>query len=159
MPPVCHSIVAPVMRAITVIRAVAWIGVVVAGWSMNLVWGPDPAVGKGPPAHWERWVVGATLLGVIAAMVLSIAGRKEQPPSWRSRGVALAAALSGIAIALLLLRNARASGFAHLIAGDGWPWLAAGTGVTLAAAIAALFLRPAQRVSRKSRGRKRAAGR
>ena len=49
---------------VTIARAVAWIGVLIVFWSMNVQWGDDADAGKGPPIQFKRYVVGAILLGL-----------------------------------------------------------------------------------------------
>ena len=131
------------MSLLSVIRALAWIGVVLAGWSLNLRWGRDPRVGSGPPGQWERHVVGVALLCALAALLLSFAKRRRIP--WARAG-ASAASIAALAIALSLHTDASDAGFDHLVAGPGWPWLVGGAGLTLAAALASwLAAGPARR--------------
>lgn len=140
------------MRPITVIRAIAWIGVAVAGTSLMVRWGTDQAVGSGPPAQWEREVVGAALLAGIAAVLLMLperAGRQR----WFTRGLAAAAAAGALWIALVLRSSALGTGFTDLIAGSGWTWLMAGGALSLVAAVASLLL-PAKKRKVKVGGKK-----
>jgi len=126
------------MRPITFIRAVALVGVVVAGWSMTLRWGD---IGKGPPAQWERQVVGAVVLSVVCALCLAFMGMPGTRRSWIARGVAAAASAGAVLIAIVLRQDAVGSGFPQLLAGAGWTWLLAGCGLGLAAAVAALSVK------------------
>lgn len=128
---------------LTFVRAVAWFGVFIVFWSLNVRWGTDVNVNIGPPGQWERHVVGSGLLALIAALALSISGRRGNPPSWKARGIALAAGVLIIVIALLL-RSRAMSGFEDLIAGAGWTWLLSGGGFVLSAATLAMALTPAE---------------
>jgi hypothetical protein len=127
---------------LTLIRAVAWFGVFVVFWSLNVRWGTDLNVDTGPPGQWERHVVGAGLLAFVAALALSVSGRRGNPPNWTARGIALGAGVLIVAIALLL-RSRAMSGFEDLIAGAGWTWMLSGGGFVLAAATLAMSLKPA----------------
>ena len=129
---------------LTFARAVAWFGVVVVFWSLNVRWGTDADVGAGPPGQWERQVVGAGMLALIAAISLSASGRKGNPPSWRARAVAFAAAVLILVIAMLLRRSALGGiTGADLIDGPGWTWLLSGGGFVLGATTMTLALNPA----------------
>jgi hypothetical protein len=130
---------------LTLIRAVAWFGVFVVFWSLNVRWGTDINVGVGPPGQWERHVVGSGLLAMVAALALSFSGRRGNPPSWTARGIALGAGALIVAIALLL-RSRALSGFEDLIAGPGWTWLLSGGGFVLAASTLAMSLKPADAI-------------
>ncbi len=136
---------------LTVVRAIAWFGVVVVFWSLNVRWGTDLDVDTGPPGQWERHVVGAALLALVAAMALSVSGRRGNPPSWLARGIALGGALS-IALIGLYLRHDAVTGItgADLIGGPGWTWMFSGGGFVLSAAVLALALKPAETNKQKA---------
>jgi hypothetical protein len=139
---------------LTFARAVAWFGVVVVFWSLNVRWGTDADVGAGPPGHWERQVVGAGMLAIIAAMSLSASGRKGKPPSWRARGVAFTSAVLILVIAMLLRSNAMGGiTGADLIEGPGWTWLLSGGGFVLGATTMTLAIGPPGSSSAKSAGK------
>jgi len=144
---------------LTLIRALAWFGAFIVFWSLNVRWGTDINVGNGPPGQWERHVVGAGLLALVAALALSVSGRRGKPPSWTARGIALGAGVLIIAIALLL-RSRALSGFEDLIAGAGWTWMLSGGGFVLAAATLAMALKPADaaRADHANRGGEGASG-
>lgn len=147
-----------VMRPITAIRAVAWIAAVIAGYSLAVRWGTDPDVRSGPPAHWERHVVGAVVLAFFAAVLLmfSKAGGRQ---AWLTRGLAAAAAMGTVGIALSLRSTAHSTGFPDLVDGPGWTWLVAGGAVATIAAAVSLLLPAKKRVvkvgSKKARRRRR----
>ncbi len=129
------------MRPITLLRAVAWLGLAVVAWSLNIRWGVDPNVPTGPPAQWQRHVVGAGLLALIAAVALSASGRKGNPPSNVARGIAVGAALLIAVLGLVVRSSATSSGFEHLLQGSGYRWMFSGGGLVLGAAIGAFALR------------------
>jgi hypothetical protein len=143
------------MRSLTIVRGIALIGLLVAGWSMMVRWGD---IGKGPPAQWERQVVGALLLCLIALVSLASMGQPGSRRSKIARAVAVLAALGAVGLALFLRKDASDSGFTNLLTGPGWTWLVAGTGLCLAAAVGALPAHaapPASRDSPKGRRRRR----
>lgn len=126
-------------------RALAWLGTTIVFWSLNLRWGTDLALPNGPPAQWHRLVVGAGLLAAIAALAISVAGRKHTPPSWLARGIALAGGLLVVGLGLRLRSRAVEVGFEdYLLGGQGWTWLMAGGGLVLGAVIGTLGLKPGQ---------------
>jgi hypothetical protein len=120
------------MRPITILRAAAWVAVAVVGWALNVRWGADVRLGPGPPAMWQRHVVGALMLAMVTAMSVSVSGRGHRPPAWIARGIALAAALGVVWLAIAIRRGAPPSA----IGGPGWSWLL--TGALLAASAAAV---------------------
>jgi hypothetical protein len=138
------------MNILTLIRVVAWFGVFIVFWSLNVKWGTDPNIGNsGPPGNWERQVVGSGLLAFIGAIALTFSGRGGNPPSWRARSIALGAAVLIIVIAMLLRREALAAiTGADPIAGPGWAWLLAGGGFLLSASTFAMALTTRRRGSR-----------
>lgn len=142
------------MRAITLFRALAWFGVAVVFWSLNLRWGSSVDVGAGPPAAWHRSVVGAGLLAVLAALALSVSGRKGNPPSWAFRGVAGACAAGILLIAWRIYAQAD-DVLADAIKGPGWTWLLAGGAMVLGAVIGTLGLKRSPEKSQKKRRRSR----
>jgi hypothetical protein len=127
------------MRPITVIRAIAWTAAVIAGYSLMVRWGTDPDVRSGPPAHWERQVVGAIVLAFLAAVMLMLSGSGSRQ-RWLTRGLAAAFAVGTAGIALSLRSKALSSGFPDLIDGDGWSWLIGGGALSVGAAVASLLL-------------------
>ena len=143
------------MRAITMFRAAAWMGVVVIFWSLNVRWGSDPGLPGGPPnTLWERYVVAAGILAIVAALALSISGKKAIPPSWRARGTAGVAALGVVAIGLYL--RTQATGILEdAAAGQGWTWLLAGGGLSLGAVLGSFGLKaPVRRPPKRRKRRK-----
>ncbi len=120
------------MLTMMLARGIAWVGAVVTWWSLNVVWGTDIDAGKGPPGQWQRQVVGAGILALIAAVAITATGRGGKPPGKVARGVALAGAL-GVGLIVYLLRRDGLATFPHLLAGAGWTWLLAGGGFLLAA--------------------------
>lgn len=149
---------APHMRAITFIRGVCIVGVVAVGWSMTLRWGD---IGSGPPAQWERQVVGAVVLSMLCTGALMAMGVPGTRRSWIARGIAAVAAAIGVTLALLLWKNAGDSGFTQLLSGAGWRWMLGGTGLCLAGAVSALSIkgeaRLAPKAAKKAPARKRAS--
>ena len=139
------------------IRAAAWIAVVLSGWSLTLPWGIDAYAGGGAPGHLERHVVGTLLLALGVALTLSISGRGERNPGTRWRIVATLLG-AGAVVVTVWLRQIAADGQSHLLEGRGFWWLATGAGMALFAGLATLPL-PATRSGkseRKStRGKKR----
>lgn len=132
------------MRAITLLRALAWAGTAVVLGSLILVrWGEDPNLPPGPPGQWEKLVVGACLLAVVAALAISVSGRKRNPPSWTARGVAAVSGALVVVIALELRSEALATGFVpDLLGGQGWTWLILGGSTVLGAALGTMGLKP-----------------
>ena len=145
------------MRSITVFRGFAFAGVLIAGATMVMTWGDGEI--KGPPAQWERQVVGAILLLAIALVALWSMGPAGTRRATIARGVAVACSAGGVALALVMRQDALASGFAGLLSGYGWSWFLAGNGLCLGASVGSLSLRPEKEVSRKIPARKRARGR
>lgn len=150
------------MKLLTLLRALAWLGVGIAGWSVNLKWGADETVGVGAPQTWERHVVGAALLCAGAALALSISGRGGEPPRLPYRIAAVLAAGLGFGVALsIYLRVTRNELYEHMAAvvrGPGFAWLAAGTALCFGAAVASLALRrrdPERRAASRRRTHRR----
>jgi hypothetical protein len=131
------------MRPLTVIRGLAWFATMVTARSLMLRWSIKADVHSGPPGQWERHVVGAALLAAIAALALSVSGRKGNPPNWIARGIAAACAAGAVGVAFYLRADANSTGFTHLLGGSGWIWLLAGGLGSLSAATFALALKPA----------------
>jgi hypothetical protein len=142
------------MRAITLFRAFAWLGVAIVFWSLNMQWGSSTEVGSGPPLPWHRTVVGAGLLAFIAAVTLSVSGRGGNPPGWVARAVA---ALCAALVLLLAWRlYGRAEGmFADAIEGAGWTWMMAGGGLVAGGVIGSFGLKPSDADNKPRARRKR----
>lgn len=143
------------MRPITLFRAMAWLGVALVFWSLNVQWGSNADAGAGPPAMWHRTVVGAGLLSFIAAMAMSLSGRKDRPPSWLARAIAGIGAAAILFIAYRLRMQAEGP-LADTVRGQGWTWLVAGGGLVASAVVGSLGIkaapaRPAGKGSRKPR--------
>lgn len=132
------------MRAITLFRALAWTGTIIVFSSLVLVrWGENPNLPAGPPGQWEKLVVGAGLLATLAALAISVSGRKRVPPSWVARAVSFISAGLVLFIAFYLRSDALATGFAaDLLSGQGWTWLLAGGGMVFGAAVGTFGLTP-----------------
>jgi hypothetical protein len=131
------------MRVITIFRAMAWFGVIVVFWSLNIRWGTDVNLPNGPPRPWHTTVVGAGLLAFIAALALSVSGRGGKAPHWIARAIAGLAAAGILFIAWSLYREAHSGAIGNdvdAVAGTGWTWLLAGGGMVSSAAIGALGL-------------------
>jgi hypothetical protein len=149
------------MRMITLLRGLAWLGVALAGWSVNLRWGADPALGSGAPGSWERTVVGATLLAAVAALAISVSGRRGKPPAMAYRIGAAAAATTAFGLAgSIYLRVTRTEVYEHMVgivSGPGFAWLATGTFLTFVATAATFALRapPDRRGASKRRTKRR----
>lgn len=143
------------MRAITVFRALAWAGAMIVWGSLILVrWGENPNLPSGPPGQWEEMVVAAGLLATLAALAISVSGRKRVPPSWGARAVSAACAVVIVGLAWYMRSDALATGFAaNLLTGQGWTWLFAGGGMVLGAAAGTFGLKapPAPHKQRKRR--------
>jgi hypothetical protein len=139
------------MRPITLFRALAWFGVVVVFWSLNIQWGTDIDAGNGPPTVWHRTVVGAGLLSFIVALILSIAGRKGNPPGWPAR----IAATAGAALVLFLgwrLHGQADGPYTDAIAGPGWTWLMVGGALLAGAVIGTMGLKAPRAKAAGSKG-------
>ena len=149
------------MKAGTVARALSFLSVAIAVWSLNVKWGAETAVRGGPPTHWERYVVGAAMLCALAAVLVWI-GTRASAPRWL-RAAATAPALGAAAIAAYLRYRAGAEETMNLVAGPGWVWLAAGCAAAVVAAVlTALATAPAPArppASQRSQARRRGAGR
>jgi len=122
-------------------RAVAWIGVALVGWSLNIRWGDEEFLGNGPPANYHKHVVGALLLGFLAALALSISQK------WPAKGIAVAAGIGGAAIAIAIKTSALES----ITSGSGWLWLTAGAAAVLLGSAASLLVKPPAAKQRPSR--------
>ena len=146
------------MKAGTVARALSFLSVAIAVWSLNVKWGAESAVRGGPPSHWERYVVGAAMLCALAAVLVWIGTRAKA--SRPLRAAAVGPALGAAAIAAYLRYRAGAEETMALVDGPGWIWLAAGCAAAVVAAIlTALATAPAPPASQKSQARRRGAGR
>lgn len=132
------------LQAITPIRAAAWIAVVVAGWSLNIRWGLETTVRAAAPPQFERHIVGAALLALLAAAILMFASPRRKS----ARTAAFLALLLGAgshAIAWWIRALASEQGHPQLTEGSGWTWLFTGTALSAAAGGAALILLIARR--------------
>jgi hypothetical protein len=137
---------APSLPTLTLSRAVAWLGCIVTGWSLNVRWGSESGLGNGPPQQFERLVVGCLLLALIAAAALSwpsvrVGPRGSRAPRRGAKLVAVAAAALVGAIAVTLRGRATSAGIPHVLTGAGWAWLLAGTAMILGAALLGASLR------------------
>lgn len=128
------------LRPITVIRAVQWAAIAVTGWSLSLPWGDEIAVGKGPPSQWERHVVGAALLLLVAALALSRTARENEKPGRFAIALAAATSLGALALALGIRSTAIDQGQAHILLGGGWLWMSAGACMSFGAVVSAFTL-------------------
>lgn len=145
------------MRVLTIFRAMAWFGVVVVFWSLNVRWGTDVNLPNGPPTQWHKAVVGCGLLAFIAAIALSASGRRGNPPSWLARGIAGGCALIIVIIAYSLYSKAAGNPmYEDMAAGTGWTWLAGGAGMVSSAVIGTLGLQKLP--EKKNKGGKRRSG-
>ncbi len=142
---------------LTVARAVAWAGVFVVFWSMNVQWGDDADAGKGPPIQFKRYVVGGILLGLVSAGALTVSYFQGRNPGRIARAVAVGGALAILMLAWLVRSDALRD-FPHLLAGSGWRWLTAGGGLVLAGASLAIAA-PPPAAPKKTPGRRPARGR
>ncbi len=129
------------LRPITVIRAVHWAAIAVTGWSLSLPWGDELAVGKGPPSQWERHIVGAALLLLIAALAMSFTGKKDSKPTTRAILIAALGSLGAMALAMSIRQHSIADEQAHVLLGGGWMWMVAGTCMAVGAVASAATLR------------------
>jgi hypothetical protein len=142
------------MRAITIFRAFAWLGVAIVFWSLNMRWGSSLDVGNGPPQPWHRTVVGAGLLAFIAALALSVSGRGGDPPGWVARAVAAVCAALVLLLAWRLYGRAEGM-FADAIEGTGWTWMMAGGGLVAGGVIGSFGLKPREAENKPRARRKR----
>ena len=136
----------PTLRAMTFIRAGQWVAVVLTGWSLSLRWGDEIAAGKGPPSQWERHVVGATLLLVVAALSMTATARGKTsgappPPSTLALVVSAGCAAAALGITLWLRSTALSRELGHVLLGGGWLWMLSGTALALGSTSFALIVR------------------
>ncbi len=129
------------LRPITVIRAIQWIAIVVAAWSLAMPWGDELDVGKGPPSQWERHVVGAALLLLVAALTMTLTARNDEKPGGVALAIAGLASLGAIALALDLRSTALDRGHGHVLLGGGWMWMSAGACMAFGSVVSAFTLR------------------
>ena len=139
------------LRPITVIRAILWVAIVVTAWSLGVPWGDEVAVGKGPPSQYERHVVGAALLLLVAAFTMMRTARKNEKPGGIALAIACLASLAALALALDVRSTALDKEQGHVLLGGGWLWMSAGACTAFGAVVSAFTLRfrPAK-VSKKS---------
>ena len=100
-------------------------------------------------------LVGAGLLALIAALALSVSGRKGNPPSWWARGIALACAASLLLIGWWLHSKTADLLYAEFVEGPGWTWMMAGGGMVTGAAIGALGLKAKRKRQAQKKRRRR----
>ncbi len=114
--------------------------ILVTGWSLNMPWGDELAVGKGPPNQWERYIVGACLLLFIGAVAFFRSVDKRGIP----KKLALVVAGTGCAIAIMLAMKIRGTsidnGQTHILLGGGWMWMFAGCSMSSGAVVSAIIL-------------------
>ena len=128
------------LRPITVIRAVHWLAFVATTWSLGKRWGDELAVGKGPPDQWERHVVGAALLLLVAALAISFTARNSEKPGTAALVLSLGGSLGALALSMSLRSKALDHEQAYLLVGGGWLWMTAGGCIALGAGTSALAL-------------------
>ncbi|HWM86230.1 MAG TPA: hypothetical protein VNO33_10345 [Kofleriaceae bacterium] len=138
------------------VRAASLIALAVTGWASNVRWGTSTAVRNGPPAQWERFVVGAAMLSALVAFTVWLGTRAGAGPSrlWL-RAAACLFALGVAAIAFTLRQRALDLKLPDMVAGPGWMWLATGAGLSIATAVGSFAVR--ETASQRSRARRRAA--
>lgn len=130
----------------TFIRAMQWVAVVITGWSLSLRWGDEVAAGKGPPSQWERHVVGATMLLVVAAVAMTATGRSKSsgvaaPPGTLALALSALCGASALGIALWLRSTALTREVSHVLLGGGWLWMLSGAALALAGTTGAVLVR------------------
>jgi len=114
---------------------------------LNLLrWGDEIAAGKGPPSQWERHVVGATLLLVVAALSMTATARGKTsgappPPSTLALVVSAGCAAAALGITLWLRSTALSRELGHVLLGGGWLWMLSGTALALGSTSFALIVR------------------
>lgn len=125
--------------------------IVVTAWSLGVPWGDEVAVGKGPPSQFERHVVGAALLLLVAAFTMTRTARKNEKPGGIALAIAGASSLGALALAIDLRSTALANQQGHVLLGGGWLWMTAGACTAFGAVVSAFTLRfrPAK-ISKKS---------
>lgn len=130
----------------TFIRAVQWVAVVITGWSLSLRWGDEIAAGKGPPSQWERHVVGATLLLIVAAVAMTATGRSKKsgeaaPPGTAALVVSAMCGAAALGIALWVRSSALSRELNHVLVGGGWLWMLSGAALAMAGTSGAVLVR------------------
>jgi hypothetical protein len=118
-----------------------WLSIVITAWSLSVPWGDEIAAGKGPPSQWERHVVGAALLLLVAALAISRTGGKNEKPGGVALAIAALASLGAIGLALDLRSTALAREQGHVLLGTGWLWMCAGACTAFGAVVSAFTLR------------------
>lgn len=118
-----------------------WLSIVVTAWSLSMPWGDEIAAGKGPPSQWERHVVGAALLLLVAALAISRTGGKSEKPGGLALAIAALASLGALALALDLRSTALEREQGHVLLGTGWLWMCAGACTAFGAVVSAFTLR------------------
>lgn len=121
-------------------RAAAWIGVIVVGWSLNIRWGDDEFLGNGPPATYHKHVVGAMLLALAAAILISISQKLPFK-------LAACAAAAGAGIIAVVVKTGAPD---TVTSGSGLLWMMVGAGLAVIGSGGTLSLKPPQ-VKKKPR--------
>ncbi len=126
-------------------RAAAWIGAVVVGWSLNIRWGDDEFLGNGPPATYHKHVVGAMLLAFMAALLISLS--QKMPFKLAACAVAVGAGI----IAVVIKTGAPDT----VTSGSGLLWMTVGAGLAVIGSGMTLSLKPpeAKKKPRRKPGR------
>ncbi|MCP4445320.1 MAG: hypothetical protein GY811_08250 [Myxococcales bacterium] len=124
----------------TVIRAVQFASVVVTAWSSAKPWGDELGIGKGPPGHLERQLVGAALLLLLGSLAMIFTAHKGTKPGRVALAVAGISSLGAVGLALSVRSTALSSDQANVLLGGGWMWMAAGACMSLGATASALAL-------------------
>jgi len=108
---------------------------------MSVPWGIDPSVGNGPPNQWERHVVGAALLLLVAALAVTLTARKVEKPGGLALAIAGLASLGALALALDVRSTSLDNQQGHALLGGGWLWMCAGGCTAIGAVVSAFTLR------------------
>jgi hypothetical protein len=108
---------------------------------MSVPWGDEASVGNGPPNQWERHVVGAALLLLVAAFTMTRTARKDEKPGGVALAIAGLATLGALALALDLRSTALDKQQGHVLLGGGWLWMCAGASAAFGAVVSAFTLR------------------
>jgi len=131
------------MHAMTIMRAIAFIGMAITFWSLNLRWGLSEDMGNGPPKPWERFVVLAGLLSFIATALIAVSGKKGNPPTPKIRLTALLFSTLAAGVPFYLYFKSLDM-YTTALHGNGWLWLLIGTALVLGSCSATFSIRPAE---------------